>query len=263
MAHSVDKQSNEATAQVGQEALASIHYDATGTKELMDRLGTSLRPDLLVRALTHRSFAHDNPGIPNNERLEFLGDAVLEMVVTRVLFTRFPTSTEGRLTDIRKNSVSEKPLADIARRLGLGSYILVGTSERKTGVENRPTVLSDSLEALFGAIYLQHGMEVADTVISRLMSPVIDEVSQRGPSMDWKTAMTKLAHQKGVEFPTYRMEVDADLTHPTFTAHLLMATAPGKDPQEIASATGSSKKQSQMAAAKKAYRTLTGQPDAE
>ena len=264
MAHSVDRQSTETTARVGREALAGYHLDMSGTKELTDRLGVDLRPDLLVRALTHRSFAHENPGLPNNERLEFLGDAVLEMVVTRILFEEFPTWTEGRLSSIRANTVSQTPLAKVAdEQLDLGSYVLLGRGEREEHSEHKPTILSDALEALFGAVYLQYGLRVADRVITRLMTPVIEEVSQRGPSLDWKTAMTKLAHETGVDFPTYRMGVDADLTHPTFTARLFMARKPGQEPKEIASATGTSKKQAQMRAAEKAYRALTDEPAAE
>jgi ribonuclease-3 len=264
MAHSVDRQSDEATARVGEQALADYHLDISGTQELTDRLGVDLRPDLLIRALTHRSFAHENPGVPNNERLEFLGDAVLEMVVTRILFERFPTWTEGRLSSIRANTVSQKPLAEVAdRQLGLGSYILLGRGEREEHSEKKPTILSDALEALFGAIYLQHGLKVADAVITRLMTPVIETVSHKGPSLDWKTSMTKLAHERGVDFPTYRMEVDADLTHPTFTAHLFMATGPGQEPEEVAAASGTSKKTAQMKAAEKAYRLLTGDTSAK
>lgn len=264
MAHSVDRQSTEATARVGQDALAGYHLDMSGTKELTDRLGVDLRPDLLVRALTHRSFAHENPGLPNNERLEFLGDAVLEMVVTRILFEEFPTWTEGRLSSIRANTVSQTPLAKVAdEQLDLGSYVLLGRGEREEHSERKPTILSDALEALFGAVYLQYGLRVADRVITRLMTPVIEQVSHRGPSLDWKTSMTKLAHERGVEFPTYRMAVDADLTHPTFTAHLFMARKPGQEAEEIASATGTSKKQAQMRAAEKAYRMLTDEPAAQ
>lgn len=264
MAHSVDRQSEEPTARVGEKATASYHVDMSGAHELEQRLGVDLRPDLLLRALTHRSFAHENPGLPNNERLEFLGDAVLEMVVTRILFEDYPTWTEGRLSSIRANTVSQKPLAEVAdKQLHLGSYILLGRGEQEEHSGRKPTILSDALEALFGAVYLQHGLRVADRVISRLMTPVIEKVSHRGPSLDWKTSMTKLAHERGVDFPTYRMAVNADLTHPTFTARLFMAKAAGKDPTQIASAQGSSKKQAQMRAAEKAYRLLTHEPTAK
>ena len=261
MAHSVDRQSDEATARVGEKATANYHVDMSGARELTDRLGVDLHADLLLRALTHRSFAHENPGVPNNERLEFLGDAVLEMVITRILFERYPTWTEGRLSSVRANTVSQKPLAEVAKsELDLGSYILLGRGEREANSQNKPTILSDALEALFGAIYLQHGLRVADKVITRLMTSVIDKVSQRGPSLDWKTAMTKLAHERGVEFPTYRMSVDADQTHPTFTAQLWMARTPDSEPDMISQATGTSKKRSQVHAAEKAYRLLTDEP---
>src|SRR5660397_269471 len=131
--------------------------------KLTEKLGVRLDPELLVLALTHRSFAHEAGGIPTNERLEFLGDSVLGVIVTEALYRRHPDLPEGELAKMRAATVSQRALAAIARTLDLGPYVLLGKGELATGGTDKDSILADTLEALFGAVYLTHGLAVSYT----------------------------------------------------------------------------------------------------
>lgn len=253
MAHSTDKQSRERLS-TDKNVHVDYHFDISGDTDLLTALGTTLEPELLVNALTHRSFAHENPGLPNNERLEFLGDAVLEFVVTETLYSRFPSWPEGHLAKVRAKAVSEGALAKVGReKLHLCSYILLGHGEIMNDGANRDSILCDTVEALIGAVFLSHGIDGARATIHRLIDDTLRETSQEGPSLDWKTALIVLSHKLSISEPTYRMEVDSNLTHPTFTAHVLF------DDSEVSCASGPSKSKAQLAAAQKAYEKLSQQ----
>lgn len=230
---------------------------------LLAALGTDLEPGLLVHALTHRSFAHENPGLPNNERLEFLGDAVLEFVVTETMYEQYPDWPEGHLAKMRAKAVSEGSLAAIGRsKLHLGPYILLGNGEAKDSGRDKDSLLCDTVEALIGAAFVAHGIDGARPVVHRLLDDTLAKVAKEGPALDWKTSLVVLSHQLDIAEPTYRMEVDGDLTAPTFTAHVLLDT--GTDRQrEVASATGPSKRKAQLAAAREAYLLLSKDKDAD
>ena len=132
----------------------------TPANELLEALGTTLSPDLLVQALTHRSFSHEHPGVANYERLEFLGDAVLELVSTETLFTIHPDMTEGQLAKMRAKAVSEDALSAIAKtKLKVGPYILLGHGEAEQGGAEKNSILCDIVESLIGATFLEHGKE--------------------------------------------------------------------------------------------------------
>src|SRR5690606_23958561 len=137
----------------------SIPGQAAATA-LADRLGVVVDPELLVLALTHRSFAYEAGGLPTNERLEFLGDSVLGVVVTDRLYRDHPELPEGELAKMRAASVSQRALAKVARELELGPCILLGKGETATGGADKDSILCDALEAVFGAVYLTHGIEV-------------------------------------------------------------------------------------------------------
>ena len=137
-----------------------------------------LEPDLLERALTHRSYAYENGGLPTNERLEFLGDSVLGVVITSALFHNHPDLPEGQLAKLRASVVNMHALADVARTLGpqgLGPHLLLGKGEETTGGRDKASILADTLEALLGAIYLEHGLDIAGEVIHRLFDPLMAE----------------------------------------------------------------------------------------
>src|ERR671913_691604 len=135
------------------------------TVALEEAFGVPIEPDLLERALTHRSYAYENGGLPTNERLEFLGDSVLGVVITSALFHNHPDLPEGQLAKLRASVVNMRALADVARRLGptgLGTYVRLGRGEEVTGGRDKASILADTLEALLGAVYVQHGLDVAD-----------------------------------------------------------------------------------------------------
>src|ERR687890_262813 len=146
------------------------------TRLLEEAFGVPIQPDLLERALTHRSYAYENGGLPTNERLEFLGDSVLGVVITSALFHNHPDLPEGQLAKLRASVVNMHALADVARGLGpegLGRHLLLGKGEETTGGRDKASILADTLEALLGAIYLEHGLDTAAEVIHRLFDPLM------------------------------------------------------------------------------------------
>src|SRR5690348_7438725 len=139
-------------------ASASASHADTGYSVLEGRLGYTLEPSLLTRALTHRSYAYENGGLPTNERLEFLGDSVLGLVVTDTLYRIHPDLPEGQLAKLRAAVVNSRALAEVGRGLELGSFIRLGRGEEGTGGRDKASILADTLEAVIGAVYLDQGL---------------------------------------------------------------------------------------------------------
>ncbi|HEX7267160.1 MAG TPA: ribonuclease III, partial [Streptosporangiaceae bacterium] len=159
---------------------------------LLRVLDAGLSPALLDRALTHRSFAYENGGLPTNERLEFLGDAVLGLVVTDALFREYPDLPEGHLAKLRAAVVNMRALADVARGLHLGDYVRLGRGEEGTGGRDKASILADTLEAVIGAVYIERGLDAADVLVHRLFDPVIARSARLGAGLDWKTSLQEL-----------------------------------------------------------------------
>jgi ribonuclease-3 len=155
-------------------------------------------PELLRQALTHRSH-----GSPHNERLEFLGDAVLNCAMASLLFHRFPSLREGELSRQRANLVCQESLAEIAQSLGLGDYLRLGEGELKSGGFQRPSILADALEALIGAIHLDAGFEAAQNAIGRLYAPLLDRLDPKASGKDAKTALQELLQGRKLPLPQY------------------------------------------------------------
>jgi len=155
---------------------------------------------LLRQALTHRSHSS-----PNNERLEFLGDAVLNCVVASLLYQRFTALREGDLSRQRANLVRQEALAGIAQRMALGDYLLLGEGELKSGGFRRPSILADALEAIIGAIYLDAGFDVAFEVIERLLQPLLDQLDPRDSGKDPKTELQELLQAQRQPLPQYEL----------------------------------------------------------
>ncbi|ROO58653.1 RNAse III [Micromonospora sp. Llam0] len=218
--------------------------------------GVAFEPDLLERALTHRSYAYENGGLPTNERLEFLGDSVLGVVITSALFHSHPDLPEGQLAKLRASVVNMRALAEVARSLGpqgLGPYLLLGKGEESTGGRDKASILADTLEALLGAIYLQYGLDTASIVIRRLFDPLMADSASRGAGLDWKTSLQELTATLGLGVPEYRID-DAGPDHAkTFTAWVVVAG------QRYGGAEGRSKKEAEQRAAEAAWRTLSAQ----
>ena len=166
---------------------------------LAERLGVDLSdPGLLVQALTHRSH-----GSAHNERLEYLGDAVLSFVVAEMLFRRFPDAREGELSRYRASLVSGEALAGIAASLGLGEQLRLGEGEMKSGGQRRATILADALEALVGAIYLDQGLDAARRAAARLFEGALDALPQAAALKDPKTRLQEWLQGRGHPLPAY------------------------------------------------------------
>ncbi|MBT8764206.1 ribonuclease III [Desulfohalobiaceae bacterium Ax17] len=160
---------------------------------------------LLCQALTHSSFANEH-GLENNERLEFLGDAVLELCISKALYEQFPTASEGELTKARASMVNEVSLAQVARSLKLGQYILLGKGEEMQGGKDRDSVLSDTLEAIFGAIFLDGGYEQVKTSINKIFSPFWPKkISLKKITKDYKTRLQELTQKIFKQRPVYTL----------------------------------------------------------
>lgn len=248
--------------------------DQAPTKELLDALGTTISPELLVQALTHRSFSHEHPGAPNYERLEFLGDAVLELVSTETLFKAHPDMNEGQLAKMRAKAVSEESLSAIARdKLHVGPFILLGHGESESGGADKSSILCDIVESLIGATFVEHGIDGARNVVHRLVDDTLKEVATEGPALDWKTSLTVLTHEMGLSEPVYRMSVSGPEYAHQFTARAVLPGGYGKrwtlpihdehgavvqegDDPLLGTGAGTSKRKAQLAAAEQAWHTL-------
>jgi ribonuclease III len=179
---------------------------AVSLRPLEGRLGHSFADlDLIALALTHGSWCAEHPGESSNERLEFLGDAVLGLVVTHELYVRFPDLPEGHLSRVRAAVVSESPLAAVGRHLGIGAALRLGKGEDGSGGRDKPSILSDAVEAVIGAVYLDGGAEAARRVVLDLLGERIDEAA-RAPGMgDFKSRLQELAARDGAPPPVYRV----------------------------------------------------------
>lgn len=218
---------------------------------LLEELGVHLDPELLVLSLTHRSFAHEAGGIPTNERLEFLGDAVLGLVSAEALYRRHPDRPEGDLAKMRAASVSQRALAAVARRLSLGDYILLGKGESQTRGFDKDSILSDTVESLIGAVYLSHGLEEARSFVHRLLDSTLDAAADLGAGLDWKTSLQEAAAERAVGAPEYTSEGSGPDHARLFTAHVLI------DGEILGTGQGTAKKHAEQIAAQQAYAALT------
>jgi ribonuclease-3 len=172
-------------------------------EQLEQRLGLQFDRALLSRALVHRSYAYENGGLPTNERLEFLGDAVLGLVVTDALYTRHPDLPEGQLAKLRAAVVNMQALAGVARELQVGQHVRLGRGEEATGGRDKSSILADTLEALIGAAYLSQGIEAARDLVHRLVDPLMASSATLGAGLDWKTSLQELTASAGLGVPSY------------------------------------------------------------
>ena len=226
---------------------ASVDTDA-----LREILGVQdLDPGLLQHALTHRSFAYENGGVPNNERLEFLGDSVLGLVVTDTLFTGHPDLPEGQLAKLRAAVVSAKALAEVARTLGIGEHVRLGRGEESTGGRDKASILSDTVEAILGAIYVQFGIERAAEVIHRVFDPVIAVAAELGAGLDWKTSLQEISANNGLGVPHYVLVGTGPDHDKSFTAEVVVGE------HTYGGGTGRSKKEAEQMVAEIAWRQIT------
>jgi ribonuclease-3 len=221
-------------------ALLGVHLDDLG---------------LLEQALTHRSWAFENGSVDPNERLEFLGDAVLALVVTDEIFHAHPAEQEGRLAKVRSAAVKTGSLAGVAREVGLGRFVKLGRGEAASGGADKDSILADTLEAVFGAVYLDRGFATAYDLVQRLFSARLDELAGRGAALDFKTSLQELAAARHGSLPRYQV-VDTGPDHEkTFTAEVIV------DGEVVGRGEGRNKKEAEQRAAREAYGRL--EPEGE
>ena len=233
-----------------------IRSEATAIRlpagELLTELGMSVDPELLDRALTHRSYAYEQGGLPTNERLEFLGDSVLGLVVTEHLFVTYPDLSEGQLAKLRAAVVNSRALADIARELDLGSVIHLGRGEESTGGRDKSSILADTMEAVIGAVFLQHGVDAARDFVHHLFDPLMAEVATRGAGLDWKTSLQEIASTNGLGVPVYDVVESGPDHAKTFQAMVNI------DDHSYGPGAGRNKKEAEQNAAAIAFAALKG-----
>ena len=213
-------------------------------------LGTALEPALLERALTHRSYAYENGGLPTNERLEFLGDSVLGLVVTDALYRNHPDLPEGQLAKLRASVVSMRALATVARDLGLGRWMRLGKGEDVTGGRDKPSILADTMEAVIGAVFVERGLEAATRLVRMLFDPLMIAAATGGAALDWKTALQELTATRGLGVPEYAITESGPDHAKAFVARALVAG------QDLGQGVGKSKKEAEQQAAEGAWHSL-------
>ena len=218
--------------------------------ELQQTLQVDIDPALLLLALTHRSFAYENGGIPTNERLEFLGDSILGQAVTVKLFRDHPDLDEGELAKRRASLVSSVALAEVGRSIGVGRYIRLGRGETMTGGSDKPSILADTVEAIIGAVYLDAGGDAATEFVLRLVAPLLADPERFGAAMDPKTSLQEIAARRSAPPPLYTVTESG----PDHNKHFVATVSVGDLVQ--ATGEGSSKKQAEMAAALEAWTEL-------
>jgi ribonuclease-3 len=220
------------------------------TTDLLASLGVEIDPDLLSLALMHRSFAYENGALPTNERLEFLGDSVLGIVITDTLYRRYPDCTEGQLAKLRAAVVNATALADVARTSGLGQFLYLGRGEETTGGRDKSSILADTMEAVFGAVYLTSGIGTSAEVIHRLFDPLIERAAELGAGLDWKTSLQEIAAAADLGLPEYHV-TDVGPDHAKeFSARAVVGG------EVLGEGTGRSKKVAEQQAAAAAYEAI-------
>ena len=206
---------------------------------------------MLELALTHRSFSYEAGGLPTNERMEFLGDSVLGLVVTDELYEKFPDLDESRLSPLRSGVVNMRALAQVARDINLGQYLRIGKGEEATNGRDKNSILADSFEALVGAIYLDHGYTKTAEIVLNLLRPVIDSAQSSGAALDGKTALQELAASLGLTSPEYEIGESGPDHDKSFTAIAILSGQ--RYPQGL----GKSKREAEQAAAKLAHEVIS------
>ncbi len=223
---------------------------------LLTSLGVGIGPELLTLALTHRSYAYENGNLPTNERLEFLGDSVLSIVVTERLYRDHPQLPEGQLAKLRASVVNMHALAGVAVTLGadgLGAHLFLGRGEEMTGGRGKVSILADATEALIGAVYLEGGLESARGLVHRLFDGLLQDAPLLGAGLDWKTSLQELTAATDLGVLEYRICEKGPDHLKVFTATALVAG------RNLGSGEGRTKKEAEQKAAELAWRMLSAE----
>ncbi|MGO1974992.1 MAG: ribonuclease III [Propionibacteriaceae bacterium] len=221
-----------------------------GVLAVLDQLGMSMDPQRFERAMMHRSYAYEHGGLPTNERLEFLGDAVLGLVVTEHLFSTHLDLSEGQLAKLRAAVVNSHALADVARGLDLGATIKLGRGEEATGGRGKSSILADTMEAVIGALFVERGIEDARVFVHHLFDPLMSKAATLGAGLDWKTSLQEVTSAYGYGVPAYQVTESGPDHEKSFEAVVLV------DGRTFGPGVGSNKKQAEQEAAALAFAAL-------
>jgi ribonuclease-3 len=219
---------------------------------LIQRLGISIEAELLELALTHSSYAYENGKIPNNERLEFLGDSVLGFVVTGHVYSENPDLDEGPLSRLRSATVSAKTLAKAANEIGLGEFVRLGKGEISTGGQTKTNILADTFEAIIGAAYLSGGLEPAKAIIDSLVLPLLSSEDELLETSEPRTVLSELLKSLGKSDASFEVTHEGPDHDRTFFAAVIV------DGSSVASGSGRTRKAAEAQAAIAALKTLRG-----
>lgn len=220
-------------------------------EDFFERLGISLDASSIELALTHRSYAYEAGGLPTNERLEFLGDSVLGIAITDELYHRHPDVPEGQLAKLRSAVVNARALAVVARTLHVGDYLLLGKGEESTGGREKSSILADTMEAIIGAVYLDHGIDVARSFVLRMFEDALIESESLGAGLDWKTSLQELTSSLGLGVPNYEVTEDGPDHAKQFEARVVLGES------RHGFGRGSNKKEAEQQAASSAFGELS------
>ena len=220
---------------------------------LAEVVGQDIDEPLLLRALTHRSYAYEHGGLPNNERLEFLGDSVLGLVVTETLYREHPDLAEGHLAKLRSAVVNMRALAEVARLIDLGEYVMLGKGEEATGGRDKASILADTMEAVIGTVFLSAGIARAGVFVHYHFHPLIEQANLLGAGLDWKTSLQEAAALAGLGSPEYRVDEQGPDHQKEFHARVVIGET------VLGEGDGRSKKEAEQKAAKEAWTTLDKQ----
>lgn len=218
--------------------------------QVLTQLGVRIAPELNHHALTHRSYAYEQGGLPTNERLEFLGDSVLGLVVTEHLFSSYPDLSEGQLAKLRAAVVNSRALADVARGLDLGALVRLGRGEETTGGRDKSSILADTLEAVIGAVFTEHGVDGARVLVHHLFDQLMVDVATLGAGLDWKTSLQESASLAGLGVPLYQVVESGPDHAKTFRAMVVL------DRRSYGPGAGRNKKEAEQNAAALAFAAL-------
>jgi ribonuclease-3 len=226
---------------------------------LREALGVEVSVGMLERALTHSSFAYEHGG-EDNERLEFLGDAVLGQAVTAALYHQFPDLPEGELAKRRASIVSTTALAEVATAINLGSFLRLGRGEELTGGRVKPSLLADALEALIAAVFLDRGAPAATSAVEHLMGELVKDADARSIMSDPKTGLQEWAAQNHQGVPRYTITNSGPDHAKLFVAQVFLDSFPAPS-IAVGEGSGSSKKAAELVAASEALRAIKASPD--
>ena len=217
---------------------------------LSEKLGVEINRELLKLAMTHRSYSYEHGNIPNNERLEFLGDSVLGFVVTSHIYETLSDLPEGEMTKVKNAVVSARALAVVAAELGLGEYLLLGKGELATDGRNKPNLLADAFEAILGAAYMSNGFDAARALVEKFVFPLLENPDEIRANSDPKTTLQERIQALGRGTPTYKTRFEGPDHDRDYFSTLLI------NGEEISHGEGRTKKNAETAAAIKALDVL-------